>query len=172
MAEAHSQTRSQARQKKQYAGANRAEPLPIPPGPHRRAGRKRGISRGMRRFESALGRVDLPTRVSSGKHLLTHLRTSTWHLSKLASALLLAGVITALYSIHTQDDWFVYAEDIRFENTTYLDAPELHAQLDIQGWNILWLRPEAVREQILNHAGVTDAHVRLGLPGQVEITVS
>jgi hypothetical protein len=150
--------------------AYRGDPLPIPPGPHRRAGRKRSLSRRMRSFESAMSRLDIPGRVSGGKHWLAALHRDARVLSKALSALILAGAIAALVSIHNDEEWFIYSEDVYFENLAYLDAPALFAQLQVDGWNILWLQPQELRSRLLAHAGIIDAHVRLQLPGRVEIS--
>lgn len=150
---------------------DRPDPLPIPLGPHQQAGRKRSRSRQMRRFESVVGRLDVPGRVSAGKDALIHWRNTPQYLSKALSALLLAGVIAAFSAIHVQDDWFVYAEDIHMENLVYLDTADLTTQLEVEGWNILWLQPEALRSRLLEHTGIVDAQVRLQLPGRIEITV-
>lgn len=128
-------------------------------------------SRQMRRFESAMGRLNLPGKVSAGKSALFQLRATSFHLSKLAALLILAGVIAAAVAIHTQDEYYIYAEDVHFENIAYLDAPSLIAQLGVEGWNILWIEPETLRGRLLNHAGIIDARVRLQLPGTVEIDV-
>lgn len=174
MADSRAQTRrtTQSTQPTTGRAARRAEPLPIPPGPHRRAGRRRGLSRSMRKFESAIGRMEIPQRMPSGKQVWSNLRGGTWPMSKIASALLLAAVITVLINMHTHERWFVYADAVRFTQATYLEAPELYTHLQVDGWNIFWLQPDLVRDQLLHHPAVTDAQVRLALPAALEIGVT
>ena len=73
--------------------------------------------------------------------------------------------------IHTDDEWFVYAEDVRFTNVSYLDPAELYRQSGIEGWNLLWLTDSLVRERILEHPYVVDATVSLRLPAQITVSV-
>lgn len=126
----------------------------------------------MRRFESAVGRLDVPGRLSAGRDALRHWRAGTHLLSKAASALILAAVIWAFITTHTQDEWFIYAENVHFENTAYLEAAPLYNRLQVEGWSIFWLHPETLRQELLTHPAIVDAQVRLQLPGQIEVAVT
>lgn len=137
----------------------------------RAAGRKRTVSRSMRRFESALAQLEVVERLSSPGNLARLAAGSGWHASKLLSGLLVAAAIAALGLIHTNDEWFVYAEDVQFTNVSYLDRAELYKQSGVEGWNLLWLTDNEVRQRILEHPYVADAAVSLRLPAQVTVNV-
>ncbi|NJN84981.1 MAG: FtsQ-type POTRA domain-containing protein [Caldilineaceae bacterium] len=91
--------------------------------------------------------------------------------SKLLSLSLLICAVAALIWLFTEPRWFVYAENVEVSELTYLDAAELVRAADVEGWSILWLRPHAIRERLMEHAYVADADVSLRLPNRVLIAV-
>ncbi|HXF64359.1 MAG TPA: FtsQ-type POTRA domain-containing protein [Caldilineaceae bacterium] len=139
--------------------------------PYRQARRKRTLTRQMRRLEVALSAV--PTRLHLDRALQAAavVQGSGWHPSKLLSALLLAAALATLGMLHTQDAWFVYAEDVHFEHVKLLRADALYAASEVEGWNIFWLQPQEVRRRLLAHPWIEDARVLLKLPGSVTVQI-
>lgn len=135
------------------------------------AGRRRTVKRGMRRFESAIARLEIGERLPSAAGITRVALGSGWHPSKIVSALLVVAAVAALTLIHVDDDWFVYAEDVQFRNLTYLDSAELYRQSEVEGWNTLWLTTSHIRNQLLDHPYVADATVNIRLPAQVTVDV-
>ncbi len=141
------------------------------PKPYRQARRKRAVAQQMRRVEVALsglpGRLKLnrATRAASG------VTGSGWHASKLLSILLLAGAIFGVGMLHTEDAWFVYAEDVAFVDLVHLQADDLYAQGEVDGMNVFWLRPDQLRLRLLKNAWIEDARVKVGLPAAVTVEV-
>ncbi len=140
-------------------------------GVRRRGGRRRSVSRRMRRFESALAQLEVTERLPSAAGMARFAAGSGRQRSKAISALLLVAAIAALVFIHSDDEWFVYAEDMQFSNLTYLDPAELVRQSDVEGWNILWLTPSQIRSRLLEHPYIVDATVSIRLPARVAVTV-
>jgi cell division septal protein FtsQ len=136
-----------------------------------RANRRRSVQRHMRRFETALAGVNFTARLAVPRRALAWLTGTGWHPSKLLSGLLCMLAITFMSLIHVEDEWYVYAEDMHFENLTYLQPAELYELSDVDGWNIFWLEPKLIRQRLLEHTYVTDAQVRVGLPTQIQVTV-
>jgi hypothetical protein len=141
------------------------------PRPYRQARRKRAVTQQMRRVEVAIS--GLPGKLRSVGTLpgISLLSGSGWHMSKLVSILLLAGVIFAVSMVHTQDAWFVYAEDVSFVNLVHLRADDLYAQSDMDGMNIFWLQPQALRQRLLENEWIEDVRVKIGLPAVVTVEV-
>jgi cell division protein FtsQ len=106
-----------------------------------------------------------------GRSWLTSFSFTGWRSGKAFSLLMLCVVLAALIWLHTQDEWFVYVEDVQFENLTYLNADDLYRFSRLNGWNIFWLRPQEIRETLLKHAYVADVQVEVRLPTRVTITV-
>ncbi len=125
----------------------------------------------MRRFESAIARLEIGERLPSAAGITRVALGSGWHPSKIVSALLVVAAVAALALIHVDDDWFVYAEDVQFRNLTYLDSAELYRQSEVEGWNTLWLTTSHIRNQLLDHPYVADATVNIRLPAQVTVDV-
>lgn len=94
-----------------------------------------------------------------------------WNPSKFVSLLLLVAVGMALTAIHTQDQFFLYREDVAFDALTYLEAEELYDFTEVEGWSAFWLQPARVRTAIQRHPYVADAQVVITLPGTARITV-
>ncbi len=135
------------------------------------SGRRRTVKRGMRRFESAIARLEIGERLPSAAGITRIALGSGWHPSKLVSALLVAAAVAALALIHVDDDWFVYAEDVQFRNLSYLDPAELYRQSEVEGYNTLWLTTGDIRDHILGHPYVADASVSIRLPAQVTVDI-
>ena len=75
------------------------------------------------------------------------------------------------YAIHTQDEWFVYAEDVDFGRLTYLTPTELYSRSDVDGWNTLWIQPQVVADRLRSHPWVAGATVQVQAPGHVTVHV-
>ncbi len=136
---------------------------------HRQAKRKRTMSRRMRRFEQAVARWQ--PQMGNARQIADSLHATGWRLSKIASALLVVLSATAIILIHTQADWFVYAENVHFNHLKYVQSADLFRLTQVDGWNIFWLHPQDIRERLLQNPFVSDARVALKLPGTVTITV-
>lgn len=145
------------------------------PQPQRRARRKRAVTRRMRRFEGALAQlpvVQMPWRsVLQGVEAPPALQATPWHYSKILSLLLLVAAVVSIGMLHTQDQWFLYEEDVRFLDMERLESTELYPRAAVDGWSIFWLQPQAVRERILAHNWVADAQVNMRLPALLDIHV-
>lgn len=148
--------------------AYRAEP----PDDYRRRARRRKNARRMRRVESALAGWQVGTQLSYARDSVSRLHGSGWTRSKVLSAIVLVAALALLVMVHTEDRWFVYAEDVQFRNLQRLDAEQLYAQSGVDGWNIFWLRPAEVRARLLANPYIVDAQVALGLPGKLTVTVT
>jgi cell division protein FtsQ len=100
---------------------------------------------------------------------LARLRTRSFVL--LAAALIvLAGLVTW---VHTDERWFLYREDARFDGLTYLDADELWQMSQIESWNLFWLDTAAVRARLLQNPYVADADVYVSpLEGAVHLDIT
>ena len=144
--------------------------------PNRRARTRRKLTRRVNRFESALGALPL-SRIGIEQLRLPALGIhgmpvrSRWHWSKVYSSLLLVCVLAVTLWLQVGERWYVYAEDVEFEELTYLDAQELLPLAMIQGWNILWIEPEIVRSRLLDHPYVADARVTVSLPNRVAVSI-
>lgn len=97
--------------------------------------------------------------------------TSGWHTSKLLSSFILAAAVTLIAWIQTDMHWFVYADSVSFEGATYLKHEDLFPVTGANGWNIFWLRPEDIRENVLQHPYVAAAQVRIELPNRIHVSV-
>ncbi|MEZ4729207.1 MAG: FtsQ-type POTRA domain-containing protein [Caldilineaceae bacterium] len=137
----------------------------------RRARRRRQAVRQLRQVEATMKRVQLPQLDNIRLSLPTGLRLSHWQPSKIASLLLLVGVVALFTWIHSDAQWFVYRENVTFEQLTYADADELYQQIGIDSWNIFWLSSSAIRERLVALPTVADAQVTVQLPNQVTVTI-
>ena len=97
---------------------------------------------------------------------------SGWHVSKVLSLLGLVSVCYALFWIHTDDRFFLYEEDVRFQQLSYLDPDELFDVADVKGWNVFWLRPNSVRDTLMRYPYIADAQVSVALPGTLVAEVT
>lgn len=141
------------------------------PRPYRQARRKRAVAQQMRRVESALAGLPGHLWVNPATRALGRVTGSGWHTSKLLSILLLAGAVYGLGMVHTQDAWFVYAEDVTFVNLVHLQAGDLYAAGQVEGMNIFWLQPQALRRNLLQNNWVEDVRIQVGLPASVMVEV-
>lgn len=141
------------------------------PRPYRQARRKRAVVQQMRRVEVAISGLPGHLRAVGTLPGISLLAGSGWHMSKLVSILILAGVIFGVSMVHTQDAWFVYAEDVAFVNLVHLRADDLYAQSDVDGMNIFWLQPQELRRRLLENEWIEDVRVKVGLPAAVTVEV-
>lgn len=128
-----------------------------------------------RQFEAAMARLDPQLAVGSFAQRVRGVQwgqlATGWNPSKFVSLLLLLGVSAMLVLIHTQDQYFLYREDVSFENLTYLEAQELYDVSEIEGWSAFWLQPETVRTALQRHPYVADAQVVVTFPGKAQVAV-
>ena len=145
-----------------------------PPDPYQKARRKRLASRQKRRFEAVFTRLPVPSRWGASLPdlaLPAVLHPTPWYVSKTLSALLLLGALMSLVLLHNQDEWFVYREDVRFNNLIRLRGDELYQAANLEGLNIFWVEPETVRDHLLTLPWVEDAQVDVSLPAAVAVNV-
>lgn len=134
-------------------------------------GGRRSVARGRRRFESAVAQFEVANRLRQAGGFSEWLRGTPWSPAKIAGIMVAAAAITVLGLTHTSDAWFVYAEDVEVRNLSYLDSGAVYAQTGIEGWNVLWLTPDDVRERVLSIPYVESADVDVRLPARVVIDV-
>ncbi len=139
--------------------------------PYRQGRRKRAMAQQVRRMEVAISGVPGFLKGNRALQTVSVLRGTGWHAGKLVSVVLLAAALYGLGMIHTQDAWFVYAEDVAFVNLSRLQADDLYAQSDIEGINILWFQPQQLRRRLLENVWIEDARVKVGLPASVTVEV-
>ncbi len=121
------------------------------------------------RIEGALDDVMLSPRLLSPRAIWERLAgvpffATPWHPSKLVSVVLLLWVAVGLWWTHSDDLWFVYREDVLFEQNAFVPANELYSLSGLEGWNLLWQRPDRVAAWIAQHPYVAGAQVKIGLP--------
>jgi cell division septal protein FtsQ len=95
-----------------------------------------------------------------------------WRLSKSISLLLLLGALTSLFLLHTQENWFVYREDVRFHNLIRMRGDDLYQDLNLDGLNIFWVEPESIRTALLALPWVADAQVQVSLPANISVSLT
>ncbi len=79
----------------------------------------------------------------------------------------LAGLVAW---VHLDEYWFIYTEDVQFNNLTYLERDELWQLTELDGWNVFWIDAAAVRDRVVSHPYVDDATVRVA-PFAAKVTV-
>ncbi len=87
-----------------------------------------------------------------------------WHPSKLLSLVLLLLAGAGVWWVHSDDLWFVYPEDVLFEQNAFVKSSELYSLSGLDGWNLLWQRPDRVAAWIAEHPYVAGARVEVRLP--------
>jgi cell division protein FtsQ len=119
----------------------------------------------MRRFE-----VLLPSAPVTGRLSLPHVRFPAlgglwrqgWAWFGVAVLVAIMGLVAW---VHTDDRWFIYAEDVHFNGLHYLAPEELFAASQMNGWNVFWIDSNQVGRQILSNPYVTSAAVHRDLIG-------
>lgn len=147
------------------------------PDAYQKARRKRAASRQKRRFEAAFARIPIPRPRNvqgrlQGITIPAVLFPTPWSLSKSVSLLLLLGVLMSLYLLQSQDDWYVYREDVRFHNLIRIKGDDLYQALHLDGLNIFWVEPDAIRNTLLAIPWVADAQVEVNLPASITVNVT
>lgn len=136
--------------------------------------RKRQQAKRKRHFDSVMADFKERTNIESLEPLTrvpTTIIGSGWHPSKITSVLLLFLAVGTLYLIFTEPRFFVYADDVTFQNLNYLYPEELYPELEIDGWSVFWIRPDQVRQAVAEHSYVSDATVSVRFPAQIMISV-
>lgn len=145
------------------------------PDPLQKARRKRAASRQKRRFEAVFARLPKPPGLRlqvQSIALPAVLQPTPWYLSKTLSLLLVLGALASFYLLHTEEDWFVYREDVSFTNLIRMRGDDLYNVIDLDGMNIFWVEPEAIRTALLALPWVEDAQVQVGLPASLSVHVT
>lgn len=139
----------------------------------RRAQRKRQFAQTWQQFESRLlaDRPWLPA-FDWRQSRLRMPGFSGFPASKLVSLLLLLAVVGTLYTFREDESFFVYQENVTFDDIHYLTAEELYEYCDIESWSILWIDPALIRKQIMAHPYVADAQVSVQWPADVNVAVT
>lgn len=84
------------------------------------------------------------------------------------AVVIVAGSLTAWVTL--DERWYVYREDVHFNGLTYLDAEQLWAASDVDGWQIFWIDSDVVGARLLQDPYVADARVHIA-PLVTKITV-
>ena len=145
------------------------------PNPYQQARRKRAASRQKRRFDAVFARIPKPTNLGlrlQGIALPAVLQPTPWSFSKVLSILLALGALMGVFMLHSEEEWFVYREDVRFHNLIRMRGDELYQGLDLDGLNIFWVDPEAIRTNLLDLPWVEDAQVDVSLPAMISVNVT
>ncbi len=145
------------------------------PNPYQHARRKRAATRKRRRFDAVMARLPkVPNfRVRAQSIAIPAvLQPTPWSLSKLLSILLLAGALTSFTLLHVEEQWFVYREDVRFNNLIRMRADDLYALLQLDGLNVFWVEPASIRAALVDLPWIEDAKVRVHLPATVAVDVT
>lgn len=138
----------------------------------RRARRRRQAVRQLRHMEATLARVHMPKVTPIQLRWPAALVISRWQPSKVISLLLLVIITALLVWVHSDERWFIYPENVTFNQLTYVKADELYRQSAIDSWNVFWLSPNAIRERLVALPTVADAQVRLQLPNRVVVDIT
>jgi cell division septal protein FtsQ len=133
--------------------------------------RRRQIKRAMRRFEATLATLPRFGRGLTIPWAIPRLGLTPWHISKALSLVVTILVALIIGQIHTSADWFVYRENVQFQDATYLNPDDLYQASGIDGWNVFWLQPEEVRQRLVALPYVADATVQVTLPNRVHISL-
>ena len=134
--------------------------------------KKQQFTRKVHRFETLLPAIKLPAlrpalpALGFGRPLRWLARARMVWLSLLVGVAL-AGLVAW---VHLDEYWFIYTEDVQFNNLTYLERDELWQLADVDGWNVFWIDAAAVRERVVSHPYVDDATVRVA-PFAAKVTV-
>jgi cell division protein FtsQ len=145
------------------------------PNPYQNARRKRTVSRQKRRFEAVFARIPMPTNLGDqlrGIELPAVLQPTPWYISKTLSLLLVLGALATITLLHTQEEWFVYREDVRFHNLIRLRGDDLYQATDLDSLNVFWIEPESIRTRLLSLPWVEDVQVDVSLPASVSINIT
>ena len=154
-------------------------PPPKQKKPYRKAPRRRQSKQRQRRFASLLPSSQQAVERLSTLRLpplsapsIDWLHWSGWYWSKIAGLAVACLALAGILWLHMDTHWFVYADTVEFESISYLTPEELYPAEELEGWSIFWLKPETIREQIVDHPYVADAGVRIHLPNRVAIDVT
>jgi hypothetical protein len=145
------------------------------PEPFQKARRKRIASRQKRRFDTIVARLPKLPDVRLQLQSITvpaAMQPTPWSISKSLSLLLLLGALVSFYLLHSDESWFVYREDVRFHNLIRMRGDDLYQAIDLEGLNIFWVEPEAIREALIALPWVEDAHVDVKLPAAVSVSIT
>ncbi len=134
-------------------------------------GGRRSVTRGRRRFESAVAQFEVTERIRSTGIASLRPHGTAWRPAKLAGLILIVAAAALLALTQSSDEWFVYAEDVQVRNLSYLSGEEVFYQSGIEGWNALWLTPDGVQERVQALPYVEAADVEIRLPAQVIIDI-
>lgn len=145
------------------------------PDPYQKARRKRAASRQRKRFEAAIARLPkVPDWRGNlqGLSVPAVMQPTPWALSKAISFLLIIGALTSVLLLHSEEEWFVYREDVRFHNLIRMRGDDLYQTLGMDGMNIFWIEPEKLRAALLDLPWIEDAQVSVGLPATIAVNVT
>jgi hypothetical protein len=145
------------------------------PDPYQKARRKRAASRQKRRFEALFARLPKPPSINvrlKAIALPAVLQPTPWSLSKALSILLVLAATLGFFLLHNEEEWFVYREDVRFHNLIRMRGDDLYKALELEGLNIFWVEPEALRNALLELPWVEDAQVDVSLPAMISVNVT
>ena len=136
--------------------------------------RRQQIRRQVRRLEAVLpsvgGAVWRPSLPAFGAWEGWRTLRSRWFAILAAALIVLAGLVAW---VHTDDRWFLYREDARFQGLTYLNEDELWQISEVASWNLFWLNTNEVRQRLLQHPYVADADVYVSpLEGAVYMDIT
>lgn len=134
--------------------------------------KKQQLARKVRRFEAVLPALKLPT-VRPALPAWDFRRPLRW-LAGARVVWISAAVVVALAAmvawVHLDEHWFIYTEDVQFNNLDYLDREELWQLTELDGWNVFWIDAAAVRARVVSAPYVADATVRVA-PFAAKVTI-
>jgi cell division septal protein FtsQ len=100
------------------------------------------------------------------------LHPTPWSLGKAISLLLVLGAITSFVMLNLDEKWFVYREDVRFHNLIRMRGDDLYSAIDLDGLNVFWVEPEAIRNTLMSLPWVEDAQVDVALPATISVNIT
>jgi cell division septal protein FtsQ len=145
------------------------------PNPYQNARRKRAATRKKRRFDAVMARLPKPPNLRLRAQSIVIpavLQPTPWSLSKILSILLLLGALMSFSLLHMDEQWFVYREDVRFNDLIRMRGDDLYTLMNLEGLNVFWVEPETIRAALLELPWVEDAQVSIALPADITIDVT
>ncbi|MFN8491403.1 MAG: FtsQ-type POTRA domain-containing protein [Caldilineaceae bacterium] len=146
----------------------------VRPRPNAPARRKRQLGQRMRRFEAVFTGLPASFKNWQGRWAgpqLSRFGFTGWRTSKVFSLLLLLAAIGLVGWVQTDEQWFVYRDNVQIHGPAYLDANALYQASGIDAWNIFWLQPALIRQRLKALPYVADAEVQTRLPNHVDLTI-
>ncbi len=88
---------------------------------------------------------------------------------KFFAALLLVGLVIALYQLFSSPTFFV--DSVSFTGNRFIKASELNQVAGIGGWNIFFLDSSEIEARLLKMPELKSARISFGLPNRVDAEI-